>query len=157
MISDPGIFGPAGALGLVVLYLMRDRRPRRGPTMTPPPPPIEEDQALREQLDRMEQAYDHDRELLRKAFSADPAERREFDRVRDDLLRARAEVAAVRVDGELLLALDVLGLSRDDLAHPDRLKRAYAAKVKQAHPDQGGTAAALRDVLAAWECVSRRR
>lgn len=157
MISDPGIYGPAGAIGIFILYLMRDRKPRRQPTMTPPPPPIGEGDELREQLRWLEQANERDRELLRKAFSSDPRERVEFDRMRDAVLRERADAAAFHIDRELVRALDVLGLTRDDLAHPARLKRAYAAKVKQAHPDQGGTADQLRAVLAAWKCVSGKQ
>lgn len=156
MISDPGIYGPAGAFGIFLLHLMRDRKPRRQPTMTPPPPPIGESDELREQLRWLEQANERDRELLRKAFSSDPSEREEFDQMRAAVLRERAEAAALQVDRDLLQALEVLGLSRSDLAHPARLKKAYAAKVKRAHPDRGGTAAELRDVLAAWERVSRR-
>ena len=44
---------------------------------------------------------------------------------------------------------DVLGIDPD--ADADEIERAYRSRVKEAHPDQGGSTAAFREVRAAYE------
>jgi hypothetical protein len=74
--------------------------------------------------------------------------------MREEALRDRARQAERTAEAELLSALAMLGLTREDLREPKRVRRAYAAKVKEVHPDRGGSDDALRAVVSAWEYLS---
>lgn len=68
--------------------------------------------------------------------------------------RRRAEAPAGEPAGPEGSVWSVLGVTREVSA--DDLKAAYRRKVREAHPDQGGDAAAFRRVLQAYDEASRR-
>ena len=59
---------------------------------------------------------------------------------------------AARQSSGIAEACDLLGLPATGFT-PDDLKRAYRAAIKQAHPDQGGSAADTRAILSARDRI----
>ena len=70
----------------------------------------------------------------------------------DDTGDSRAGPEAARQSSGIAEACALLGLPATGFT-PDDLKRAYRAAVKQAHPDQGGSAADTRAILSARDRI----
>lgn len=54
-------------------------------------------------------------------------------------------------------ALDVLGLSKSDIGDTDKIKKAFRAASRKAHPDTGGSDEAIKKVISAYELLGKTK
>ncbi len=80
----------------------------------------------------------------------------QWDRGMGTYLRPkRAQIVCLHVDmSSIDTSLATLGLTTLDQVTPDTLRRAFAAALKESHPDRGGNDVLFDEILSAYACLT---